>query len=133
MNWRQLGRLLQLARETPGVLRRPITLAAAMDEVRQRIATRDRRFLAATRRLIYDNGKSPYRRLLEWAGCEYADLERSVAVRGVDGALEQLRDAGVYITLDEFKGLRPIVRAGLTIETHQTDFDNAIASSGSIE
>jgi hypothetical protein len=133
MKWRQFGRLLQLARETPGVLRRPITLAAATDEVRERMATRDTRFLAAIRRLIYNNPRSPYRRLLEWAGCAYGDLEASVAARGVDGALGQLRDAGVYLTLDEFKGLRPIVRPGLTIETEETDFDNAIASSGSIQ
>ena len=84
-----------------------------MDQVRERLATRPDRFLHAVRRLVYDNSKSPYRRLLDWAGCEYGDLEQSVAVRGVDGALEQLRDAGVYLTLEEFKRMRPISRPGL--------------------
>ena len=38
-----------------------------------------------------------------------ATSSESVAVRGVEGALEQLRDAGVYLTLEEFKRMRPIV------------------------
>ena len=68
-----------------------------------------------------------------WAGCEYGDLEQSVAVRGVDGALEQLRDAGVYLTLEEFKRMRPISRPGLTFEPDETDFDNPLATSGGIQ
>ena len=133
MNWRQLGRLLHLACETPGVLRRPITPKMAMEEVRERIATREARFLKAMRRLVYDNAESPYRRLLEWADCEYGDVERSVAVRGVDGALEQLRDAGVYLTLEEFKGMQPIVRSGLNFAPDETDFDNALTASGGFQ
>ena len=133
MNWRQLGRLLRLAWETPGVLRRPLTPEQAMAQVRERMATRESRFLQVLRRLVYDNPESPYRRLLDWAGCEYGDLERSVAGRGVDGALEQLRDARVSLTLEEFKGIRPITRPGLTFEVDQTDFDNPLAATGGFE
>jgi len=133
MNWRQLGRLLHLARETPGVLRRPLTPEEAMARVRERMATRESRFLNALRCLIYENPESPYRRLLNWAGCEYGDLERSVAARGVDGALEELRDTGVRLTLEEFKGIRPITRSGLTFEPEEADFDNPVATSGGFQ
>ena len=37
MKWHQLGRLTQLARETPPLLRHPITLEMAMDQVRERL------------------------------------------------------------------------------------------------
>ena len=104
-----------------------------MDQVRERIAARPNRLLHAVRRLVYDNSRSPYRRLLSWAGCEYGDLKQSVAVRGVDGALEQLRDVGVYLTLEEFKRMRPISRPGLTFEPDETDFDNPLATSGGIQ
>ena len=133
MNWRQLGRLLHLACETPGVLRRPITPKMAIAEVRNRMATREARFLKAMRRLVYDDAESPYRRLLEWAGCTYGDVERSVAARGVEGALEQLRDAGVYLTLEEFKGMQPIVRSGLKFAPDETDFDNGLTASGGFQ
>ena len=83
--------------------------------------------------LVYENPGSPYRRLLDWAGCDYGDLERSVAARGVDGALEELRDAGVRLTLEEFKGIRPITRSGLTLEPEEADFDNPVATSGGFE
>ena len=56
-----------------------------------------------------------------------------MAVRGVDGALEQLRDAGVYLTLEEFKGMQPISRPGLNFEPDETDFDNPLATSGGIQ
>ena len=65
MNWRQLGRLLHLARETPGVLRRPLTPEKAMAQVRERMATRGVVSFMPLRRLVYDNPKSPYRRLLD--------------------------------------------------------------------
>jgi len=133
MNWRQLGRLLRLAQETPGVLRRSLTPEKAMAQVRERMATRGSRFLHGLRRLVYDNPKSPHRRLLEWAGCEYGDIERSVAARGVDGALEELRDAGVSLTLEEFKRIRPITRPGLTFEPEEADFDNPLAMPGGIQ
>jgi hypothetical protein len=135
MNWRQLGRLLQLARETPGVLRQPLTPEKAMAQVRERMATRESRFLHVLRRLVYDDPKSPYRRLLEWAGCEYADLERSVATCGVESTLEQLRDAGVCLSLEEFKRIQPITRSGLVLEPEEGDFDNrlVVASGGGMQ
>ena len=49
------------------------------------------------------------------AGCEYGDLERLVHRDGVEGALRTLYHAGVYLTIEEFKGRRPVMRGGVTI------------------
>jgi hypothetical protein len=58
------------------------------------------------------------------AGCTSADLRELVARDGVEGALQHLRRAGVYVRFEEFKGLEPIVRGSVTIEATPADFDN---------
>jgi hypothetical protein len=85
---------------------------------------RQERFLDLARRLIYAHSPSPYRRLLEWAGCDYADLERGVRCDGVEATLARLRDAGVYVTLDELKCRVPVERPGLRLRPCPRDFDN---------
>jgi len=99
----------------PAFLRHPLTSAAAHMIVRRRLEHRDADFLALARRTIYDQPSSPYRKLLEWAGCDYGDLERLVAGDGVEGALRRLAGQGVYLTVDEFKGRRPVRRGGRAI------------------
>lgn len=130
---RQLRQLLQLGWAVPVQLRHPVTAEQARVLIREQLANRAERFLSATRQLIYANPVSPYRQLLLWAGCDWSDLCRSVASRGVEGALEQLRDAGVYVTLEEFKRQTPIMRAGLTLEPSESDFDSALLTGAAIE
>jgi len=62
--------------------------------------------------------------LLLWAGCEIGDLEQSVRAHGLEGTLTRLRDAGVYVTHEEFDGTQPICRNGLTLAPDPGDFDN---------
>ena len=82
-----------------------------------RLEQRDAAFLEAMRRGVYERPGSPYRALLALAGCEFGDVARLVAQAGVEGALHALYRAGVYLTVDEFKGRRPIVRGGRTVAT----------------
>lgn len=122
-----LGRLRQTARlglTARGFLGTPIDLEQARSKVRQRVARRDDNFLAAVRTLVYGVAESPYRSLLDWAGCERGDLEAHVRTHGVDATLELLRDGGVYVTTDEFRGRTPIVRNGFELEASPADFDN---------
>jgi hypothetical protein len=42
----------------------------------------------------------------------------------VEGTLERLRDAGVYLTFDEFKGRREVVRGGQRLRFDESDFDS---------
>jgi hypothetical protein len=89
-------------------------------------AHRQEGFLAMLERGVYDNPRSPYRKLLEHAGVQFSDAAMLVARLGLEGALDELYDLGVYVTIDEFKGRKPIVREGLTITTRSGDFDNPL-------
>jgi hypothetical protein len=110
----------------PRFLRRPITLEEARRIVARDNDERERSFLLLMKRAVYERPQSPYLALLRWAGVEYGDLERCVLQDGVEGALGKLFDAGVRISLDEFKGKRPIERNGLTIEPDAGAFDNPL-------
>jgi hypothetical protein len=71
---------------------------------------REHAFLRLVRDGVYEGGASPYRDLFRWCGCQYGDLERLVRRDGVEGALRALFREGVYLTVDELKGRRPVVR-----------------------
>jgi hypothetical protein len=106
----------------PPFLRAPIHAEEARALVRQRLARRDQDFLDLVKASIFDNPRSAYRPLLRHSGCEYGDLPGLVSRDGVEGALTRLFQAGVYLTVEEFKGRRPVVRGGRTIP-----FDPALA------
>jgi len=99
----------------PGFLRHRVTSAEARATVRARLESREADFLALCRDFVYTNPLSPYRALLAHAGCDPGDLERLVRSDGVEGALAALWRQGVYLTVEEFKGRRPLVRGGRTI------------------
>jgi hypothetical protein len=65
--------------------------------------------------------------LLKLAGCELSDLRALVKDKGLEGALLELRAAGVYATYEEFKERKPIVRNGFTLPVTPRDFDNPVA------
>ena len=100
------------------------------DQCRQmlahRLETREESFLRIIERGVYAYPQSPYRKLLLHAGIEFADVLSMVQQHGVEEALVKLYGAGVYVTLDEFKGRRPIQRAGLELSVAPKDFDNPL-------
>ena len=110
----------------PRFLRDPISLDEARRIVARDSAQRQTHFLQLLKRAVYDRPQSPYLALLHWAGAEYGDLEASIARDGIEPTLEKLFDAGVRISLDEFKGKQPITRNGLTIEPQAGSFDNPL-------
>lgn len=107
---------IHLAARVGAYVRQPITREEALAVLRRRYEQRERTFLAIARRTIYGNRGSPYRRLLSLAGCQYGDLEQLVIREGVEGTLAVLFRRGVYLTVDEYKGRRPVVRSGRTID-----------------
>ena len=108
----------------PAFLRGRITPAEAHALVRARMAMREANLLDTLARGVWDNARSPYRALLAAAGVERGDVERLVRQDGVEGALTTLRAAGVYVTFEEFKGLRPIERNGVSLQPGAADYDN---------
>jgi hypothetical protein len=65
------------------------------------------------RQAIYQRPENPYRTLLDHAGFEYGDIEKLVSKKDVEGTLHALFEQGVYLTVDEFKGRRPLIRGSL--------------------
>lgn len=114
----------RFARGLPRFLRARLTEDAALARIRRQLAKRDATFLEVFRRGMLERASSPYRALLRNAGVEYGDVERLVQREGIEGALEELYDSGVYVTHEEFKGSSPIRRGSLTLETAPEDFDN---------
>jgi hypothetical protein len=109
-------------------LRHTISLDEAREIVRQRMAERGKNFLRLIERGIFGYRRSPYLPLLKLAGCELGDIRNMVRSRGLEGTLRALREAGVYITFEEFKGRMPIVRNGKVIPVRAHDFDNPYLS-----
>jgi hypothetical protein len=118
----------RLLRRLPAFLRRPITAEEARATLRDRLARREADFLTLARQLIYGNAASPYRALLRMAGCEYGDLEQLVRADGPEGALATLAGQGVYLTVDEFKGRRPVVRGSTRILPDPRAFTNPLCA-----
>ncbi|MFH1681291.1 MAG: hypothetical protein ABIH26_11705, partial [Candidatus Eisenbacteria bacterium] len=107
-----------------GFLRERVSLEEARAVVRRRLEEREANFLRVARRGIFGYPKSPYRPLLETAGCGYGDLVAMVRRDGIESALRALREAGVYFTFEEFKGREPVRRNGRSIPIRPHDFDN---------
>jgi hypothetical protein len=107
-------------------LRRPLSPAECLRIVEEQLRSREESFLGVLEAGVFAQSSSPYRALLDAAGVEFGDVVRLVREHGVEGALERLHDAGVYVTLDEFKGRRPIERPGLSLPVGPEEFFNPL-------
>jgi hypothetical protein len=106
---------LRLLGSLPWFLRKPVTLHEARRTLQHRFEHREDNFLRLAHDSIFERPSSLYHRLLALAGCEFGDLVAMVRRDGVDATLAALVRHGVYLTVDEFKGRRPIVRGSTTI------------------
>jgi hypothetical protein len=123
---RNLSAFGRYIRGLPRFLRTPVEPDDAIGRVARGLADREHSFLRIAERAIYANPTSPYRRLLEHAGAELGDLRGLVSDRGLEGALESLRTAGVFVRLEELRGVAPLRRSGLEITAHPDDFANPL-------
>ncbi|MEP7365135.1 MAG: hypothetical protein ABI972_17920 [Acidobacteriota bacterium] len=92
--------------------------------VRECLASRDTNFLSLVERGIFNHSPSPYNEMFRLAGCTLGDLRNEVNRAGVEATLRRLREAGVYLTHDEFKAKSPIVRSGREIPSNDASFRN---------
>src|SRR5688572_10215098 len=97
-------------------------LAAVQNQLRRRTET----FLSILERGVFQNAGSPWLALLRHAQVEFSQVVRWVERSGVEGALDELYARGVYLTLDEFKAKKPILRDGLELRPKPHDFDNPL-------
>jgi hypothetical protein len=118
----------RFARGLRSFLQNPISLAEARAIVARRMDEREESLLRLIERGIFGYARSPYLPLFKLAGCEMGDVRDRVRTRGLEGTLQELRQAGIYITFEEFKGKTPIVRDGRVIPVTAHDFDNPYLS-----
>jgi hypothetical protein len=112
-----------------GYVRDTLTLPEAEAQIRAQLRQRESSFLQVMRQGVFDHEPSPYRKLMAHCGISYQDVAGWVQQCGVQGALGALYDAGVYLTLDQFKGRTPIERSGFALVTRSADFDSPILTS----
>ena len=111
----------------PFLARRP-SVPETRDRLETQLATRASAFAQILQRAVFDYPRSPYAKLLTSAKIGQRDATVMLAQSGVEGTLERLHDAGVFVSLEEFKGLAPIRRAGLDLVVTASDFDNPLSA-----
>jgi hypothetical protein len=119
-------RAVGMARGLRRLVKDPVTVADAEVTVAGEVAARGERFLASLDRLVWPYPQSPARQLLDNAGLEAADVRRLVDADGIVGALERLRDAGVYVSYEEYHGRVEAKRGSATFSFHPPDFFNPV-------
>jgi hypothetical protein len=126
----QPKQMLAFAIALPGFFRERITVQSAQEHIRRMLDRGEETFLALARARIYESPTSPYLPLLKLAGCEFGDLQMQVHRHGLEETLAQLAREGVYLTWDEFKGEKPVLRGRLCFWVSPQDFRRLDASSG---
>src|SRR5262249_721729 len=119
--------LLNLTASLPKFFRERVTVGQAEEVIKKALEDRNRRFLELARSQIYERPRSPYLQLLKFAGCDFSDLRAYVQFHGLENALRKLATEGVYLTSDEFKGKKEIVRGGFSFRVSPGDFEFSVS------
>lgn len=115
-------------RDLRDYFREPLTADQAKDMIRARVEQREELFLKTAR--LFFAEKSPYRPLLDLAGCEHRDLELLVRQRGLEDALKELYRAGVHVSFEQFKAGDEVWRQGRRFRFAPHQFDNPTVAYG---
>ena len=107
-------------------LRESLTSEECRRMIAAQLGNRAQSFLLLMQKGVFANPRSPYRKLLSYAGVEFGDLVRCVEQDGIESTLEKLYAEGVYINYEEFKCRQPIERGTLRISLTPRDFDNPL-------
>jgi hypothetical protein len=118
--------LARFGRDLRRFLAEPITPEQARRAVLTRLARREQTFLGLLESAVFGYPRSPYRKLFRAAGCELGDVRALVAREGLEPTLGRLRDAGVFVSFEEYKGTAPAGRGSQTFRFLESDFDNPL-------
>jgi len=111
-------------------VRERMTLEEAQAKVAQRMPRREERFLSMVQRAVLSNAKSPYRKMLAEAGMDYGRLQGLVREHGLEGALEELRQRGVFVAYEDFKAIDAHGRSDSEKFDRGVSFDNPFTGPG---
>src|SRR5688500_15607306 len=81
---RKAAKLLAFAASLPRFLHEQVTLDQAAGEIKKALDTRENRFLELICAEVFNRSDSPYLKLLNHAGCTFADLRTHVQRYGVE-------------------------------------------------
>ncbi len=115
-----------IARGLRWLARNPVTIDEARRVITDEVARRDERFLDHLDALVWPFPTSPIARLAGHAGIEAGDVRVLVHDHGLIGALEALRDAGVYVAYEEYHGRTDAVRGSARFAFTPNDFFNPV-------
>ena len=121
-----VGQGWRLARTYRDLSRHPVGLDEAMWHVTEQRAARTERLVVQLDQQVWPFPDSPTRRLLSWAGVERGDIVALLADGGLEGALESLRDQGVYVAYEEYLGTVPAIRGSASFDFRPDDFRNRL-------
>jgi hypothetical protein len=124
----ELSLSLRFLRDLPAFLNNALTPLHCERSIDNKHPSREASFLDIVERAIFRLPDSPYHQLMKWAAIDRHQIKTWTDQGGIEGALEALYAAGVYLTIDEFKGRQPIVRKGLKLTTRTRDFDNPLVT-----
>jgi hypothetical protein len=111
-------------------LRDRITVGQAQEEIKRALDSREESFLELIRTQVYARPSSPYLRLLKLSGCEFSDLRVHIHSHGLEKTLARLAEEGVYLTADEFKGKKEVIRGRDAFRVSPKDFERWKVTSG---
>ncbi len=100
--------------------------------IRKQMEARPENFLAHAK-TVMSMPEHPYAQMFRLAGCSYADLESSVRGDGVEATLRKLLEEGVFLTHDEFRGKKEIVRSGRHIPALASMWNNPASKGGYVQ
>jgi hypothetical protein len=123
-----LQRFLRFAAAFNEFLTTTITVDDAKKRVLRMLEARDDNFLRIVRAAVFDYEKSPYLALCRHAGVEFGDVEQSVRRDGLEPTLHRLAQAGMFVTVEEFRGRAPIRRGRFELPVDASDFDNPLST-----
>ena len=127
---------INFARELRGFLRNPITVDDARAIIANQLQNREENFLKTLQTNVFDHPPSPYRRLFDAANITHTDVARMVGQAGLEPTLNELCDAGIYVTFEEIKGRTSVKRGDMEFTVNAADFNSphprpiAIGTSG---
>ena len=141
---RHVQQMLRLPFTLPFAVRTFVRERPSLDDVKaelsKALATREQRFLALVRDHVYGAPESPYKKLLDHAGCTLGDIAAALDKSGLEETLKELARAGVYLMPAEYRGREDVERGSLSFRIQARDLAPArqvgaasgiIASSGS--
>ncbi|HEY7320988.1 MAG TPA: hypothetical protein VIE89_25770 [Candidatus Binatia bacterium] len=133
-NCRQLNSdlkgMLALMRAVPEFFSERLNLQRAQEEIKRDLDHREEKFLSLVHAQIYGRADSPYLKLLKLARCEFSDLRTQVRRFGLERTLKQLAEEGVYLTADEFKGKKEVLRGGKSFRVTASHFECPDSTAG---